>query len=96
MPKARSFDAHDTFLLGHPDYQVNLPDDECVLRHHFILEACPPQACVRDLGSRNGTYVNGRKVGGPKEVRRRKSADRQRPGSETKNPSISAWWEMLS
>jgi serine/threonine protein kinase len=46
---------------------VHLPEDECVSRHHFILEVCPPQACVRDLGSRNGTYVNGRKVGGRKE-----------------------------
>jgi pSer/pThr/pTyr-binding forkhead associated (FHA) protein len=46
---------------------VHLPDDSFVSRHHFILEVCPPQACVRDLGSRNGTYVNGRKVGGRKE-----------------------------
>jgi pSer/pThr/pTyr-binding forkhead associated (FHA) protein len=66
--KVFTFAAHDTFFLGrHPDCQMHLPDDECVSRHHFILEACPPQACVRDLGSRNGTYVNGRKVGGRKE-----------------------------
>jgi pSer/pThr/pTyr-binding forkhead associated (FHA) protein len=68
--KGRVFDfaAHDTFLLGrHPDCHVHLPDDAFVSRHHFILEVCPPQACVRDLGSRNGTYVNGRKVGGRKE-----------------------------
>ena len=66
--KGFTFAAHDTFFLGrHPDCQVHLPEDERVSRHHFILEACPPQACVRDLGSRNGTYVNGRKVGGRKE-----------------------------
>lgn len=66
--KVFTFAAHDTFFLGrHPDCQVHLPDDACVSRHHFILEACPPQACVRDLGSRNGTYVNGRKVGGRKD-----------------------------
>jgi pSer/pThr/pTyr-binding forkhead associated (FHA) protein len=66
--KVFTFAAHDTFFLGrHPDCQMHLPDDTCVSRHHFILEACPPQACVRDLGSRNGTYVNGRKVGGRKE-----------------------------
>ncbi len=66
--KLFTFDAHDTFFLGrHPDCQVHLPDDACVSRHHFILEVCPPQACVRDLGSRNGTYVNGRKVGGRQE-----------------------------
>ncbi len=68
--KGRVFDfaAHDTFFLGrHPDCHVCLPEDTCVSRHHFILEACPPQACVRDLGSRNGTYVNGHKIGGRKE-----------------------------
>jgi eukaryotic-like serine/threonine-protein kinase len=66
--KIFTFAAHDTFFLGrHPDCHVHLPDDPCVSRHHFILEVCPPQACVRDLGSRNGTYVNGRKVGGRKE-----------------------------
>jgi pSer/pThr/pTyr-binding forkhead associated (FHA) protein len=66
--KSFTFSAHDTFFLGrHPDCHVHLPDDPCVSRHHFILEVCPPQACVRDLGSRNGTYVNGRKVGGRKE-----------------------------
>ena len=66
--KVFTFSAHDTFFLGrHPDCHMHLPDDTCVSRHHFILEACPPQACVRDLGSRNGTYVNGRKVGGRKE-----------------------------
>ncbi|WP_395715808.1 protein kinase domain-containing protein [Prosthecobacter sp.] len=66
--KVFDFAAHDTFLLGrHPDCHVHLPDDACVSRHHFILEVCPPEACVRDLGSRNGTYVNGRKVGGRKE-----------------------------
>ncbi len=63
-----TFAAHDTFFLGRqPDCHMHLPDDTFVSRHHFILEACPPQACLRDLGSRNGTYVNGRKVGGRKE-----------------------------
>jgi pSer/pThr/pTyr-binding forkhead associated (FHA) protein len=66
--KVFDFAAHDTFFLGrHPDCHVCLPEDTFVSRHHFILEACPPQACVRDLGSRNGTYVNGRKIGGRKE-----------------------------
>lgn len=66
--KVFDFAAHDTFFLGrHPDCHVCLPEDTFVSRYHFILEACPPQACVRDLGSRNGTYVNGRKIGGRKE-----------------------------
>jgi eukaryotic-like serine/threonine-protein kinase len=59
------FDEHDTFLFGRmPDCHVCLPDDNCVSRHHFILEANPPDARLRDLGSLNGTYVNGQKHGG--------------------------------
>ncbi len=27
-------------------------------RHHFLLEACPPLAALRDLGSMNGTQVS--------------------------------------
>ena len=50
----RAFDLteHDTFLLGRmKDCHLCLPDDSQVSRHHFILEACPPQAALRDLGS---------------------------------------------
>jgi pSer/pThr/pTyr-binding forkhead associated (FHA) protein len=45
-----------------------------VSRHHCLLEVEPPLIRVRDLGSRNGTYVNGEKIGqrerglGPEEV----------------------------
>jgi pSer/pThr/pTyr-binding forkhead associated (FHA) protein len=34
-----------------------------VSRHHCALEVEPPGVSVRDLGSRNGTYVNGELVG---------------------------------
>lgn len=64
---SRAFDLteHDTFLLGRmKDCHLCLPDDPQVSRHHFLLEACPPQAALRDLGSMNGTHVNGTKVGG--------------------------------
>ena len=59
------FDEHDTFLLGRlDDCHACLPDDPAVSRHHFILEINPPDARIRDLGSCNGTYVNGTKYGG--------------------------------
>ena len=52
---------HDTFLLGRmSDCHLCLPDDKQVSRHHFQLEACPPQASLRDLGSMNGTHVKPR------------------------------------
>jgi serine/threonine protein kinase len=60
------FEAHDTFLFGRsPDCHAELaPDDTTASRHHFLLEVNPPAARLRDLGSLNGTYVNGQKHGG--------------------------------
>ena len=34
-----------------------------VSRHHCLFEIEPPTVRVRDLGSLNGTYVNGEKIG---------------------------------
>lgn len=66
--KVFSFEEHDTFLFGRLDEcQAHLPNDRRVSRHHFILEVNPPDACVRDLGSKNGTYVNDIKHGGREE-----------------------------
>ncbi|MEO6393320.1 MAG: serine/threonine-protein kinase, partial [Pyrinomonadaceae bacterium] len=58
-----SFDQHDTFLIGRADTaQLCLPEDRFFSRHHCILEIAPPRCFLRDLGSTNGTYVNGAKV----------------------------------
>ena len=63
--KRFEFDEHDAFVLGRtPDCHMSLPDDDLMVsRHHFILEANPPDARIRDLGSLNGTYVNDLKIG---------------------------------
>jgi len=62
--KSFDFTEHDTFVFGRmSDCHACMPDDNQVSRHHFILEANPPQACLRDLGSLNGTWVNGTKCG---------------------------------
>ncbi len=45
------------------DCKVRLPGDWTVSRHHCLLEVDPPYLRVQDLGSLNGTYVNGEKVG---------------------------------
>ena len=56
---------HDTFLLGRmEDCHLCLPNDPQVSRHHFLLEACPPKAALRVLGSMNGTHIIGKKIGG--------------------------------
>jgi eukaryotic-like serine/threonine-protein kinase len=50
--------AHDCYL--------QLPSDllhSDISRHHCQLDIDPPAVRVRDLGSRNGTYINGRKIG---------------------------------
>jgi len=39
-------------------------DDARISRHHFELVAQPDGLYVRDLGSANGTWLNGRQVGG--------------------------------
>ena len=36
---------------------------QMVSRHHCKLDIDPPHVGVRDLGSRNGTYINGRLIG---------------------------------
>ena len=90
------FTEHDTFLFGRsPDCHARLsPGDVSASRHHFLLEVNPPAARLRDLGSLNGTHVNGTRHGGrarhetPEEATRRahpqvdlKDGDRIRVGA---------------
>jgi len=57
------FDQHDTFLIGRSETaHLCLPDDRFFSRNHCLLEIAPPRCFLRDLGSTNGTYVNGQKV----------------------------------
>ncbi len=60
------FSGHDTFLFGRaPDCHARLDaSDASASRHHFLLEVNPPHARLRDLGSLNGTHVNGVRHGG--------------------------------
>ena len=77
------FEEHDTFVFGRElDCHACLPEDSCVSRHHFLLEVNPPDACIRDLGSMNGTYVNGRKIGG------RKKGETPEQGARQQYPEI--------
>jgi serine/threonine protein kinase len=75
---------HDTFLFGRmSDCHFQVLGDQEVSRHHFLLEACPPHASLRDLGSLNGTYVNGKKCGG------RQKGETPEQGALRQYPSIS-------
>jgi DNA-binding NarL/FixJ family response regulator len=57
----------------HAANDVPLPPDETASRLHAVLERYPTGWCVRDLGSRNGTWVNGERVW---QVRRLRDGDR--------------------
>jgi hypothetical protein len=99
------FTQHDTFLFGRAaDCHARLAaSDTSASRHHFLLEANPPAARLRDLGSLNGTHVNGARHGGrarhetPEEGGRRAHAevdlrdgDRIRVGATTFSVGIEA------
>ncbi|MGH7747627.1 MAG: FHA domain-containing protein [Candidatus Dormibacteria bacterium] len=48
----------------HPTNSIVLAADHNVSRTHAVLEQVGPSWCIQDLGSRNGTYVNGARIGG--------------------------------
>ena len=58
-------DAH--CIIGRAaDCDIQLPWDyehSDVSRHHCVIELMPPRVRIRDLGSANGTRVNGKKIG---------------------------------
>ncbi len=57
------FSQPDTFLIGRTtDSHLCLPDDRFFSRNHCLLEISPPHCFLRDLGSTNGTFVNGQRV----------------------------------
>ena len=61
--KRFEFDRHDTFMVGRSDKaHFCIPNDLYFSRFHFMVEANPPECFLRDLGSTNGTHVNGEPV----------------------------------
>lgn len=57
------FSAQDSFVLGRSDAaQLRLADDVHLSRNHFRIDINPPNCCILDLSSANGTFVNGERV----------------------------------
>jgi pSer/pThr/pTyr-binding forkhead associated (FHA) protein len=53
----------DRLTIGKdPDNELAFPDDPTMSRTHAVLSRYPAGWSVRDLGARNGTFVNGRRV----------------------------------
>ena len=61
------FKSRDTCIIGrHKDCQIQIPDDKyhnTISRYHCLLDINPPDIEICDLGSRHGTYVNGKCIG---------------------------------
>ena len=57
------FDRHDTFVVGRSRYvHCSIPEDTALSRDHCMIEMAPPLCQIRDLGSTNGTFVNGQRI----------------------------------
>jgi FHA domain len=60
----------DRFTIGQAaDNDVPLPFDRTVSRVHAVLERVASRWVIRDLGSRNGTFVNGDRIFGERAIR---------------------------
>jgi len=67
--KEFSFQDHTQCTIGRSSScLLHLPDNEdrTISRRHCLLDIDPPQIQLTDLGSLNGTYVNGQWLGGRK------------------------------
>ncbi|MCU7800048.1 MAG: protein kinase [gamma proteobacterium symbiont of Lucinoma myriamae] len=67
LAKQFTFEERTTCVMGRAlDCNILLPDDSShstISRYHCLLDINPPEICIRDFGSLNGTYVNGKKIG---------------------------------
>jgi pSer/pThr/pTyr-binding forkhead associated (FHA) protein len=65
--KQFTFDSRTTCIIGRNDEcNIVVPDIEeysRVSRYHCLLDINPPNIRIRDFGSKNGTYINGRLIG---------------------------------
>ncbi len=63
--KQLAFTTHEAFVIGREKnkrVQFRVPGDRSMSGYHMLLEVNPPQCFLRDLGSLNGTFVNGKMI----------------------------------
>jgi hypothetical protein len=67
IPPTLTFYERTTCIIGRAaDCSPRIPEgpaNRMVSRHHCLLDINPPAIRIRDFGSLNGTYLNGRKIG---------------------------------
>ena len=65
--KQYTFNDRTVCVIGRAlDCNILLPDDDqhsTISRYHCLLDINPPEICIRDFGSLNGTFVNQNKIG---------------------------------
>ena len=62
-PSGARFDLHEDAIIGRVDAGILLDDDE-VSRYHAIVRVGDGGADITDLGSTNGTFVDGQRLTG--------------------------------
>ena len=62
-----TFEDRDSCIVGRQEEcGIKLPSDDdhiTISRYHCLLDINPPDIRIRDFGSMNGTFVNGKKIG---------------------------------
>ena len=77
--RGRSYTLSNVLGIGRDDdNEIVIDDDSFISGHHARIEVRPDGTAVVDLGSTNGTFVNGQRVNGERAMRK---GDRLQVGS---------------
>ncbi|HEX6299760.1 MAG TPA: FHA domain-containing protein [Acidimicrobiia bacterium] len=68
--RGQEFEVSDVVVLGRSDETDFVIDDPYASEFHLRLVSQENGMMLHDLGSTNGTYVNGRRVSAPTELKR--------------------------
>jgi pSer/pThr/pTyr-binding forkhead associated (FHA) protein len=68
--RGQEFEVNDVVVLGRSDETDFVIDDPYASEFHLRLVSQENGMMLHDLGSTNGTYVNGRRVSAPTELKR--------------------------
>lgn len=90
--KTYVFERHETFVIGRSSQvQFPVPDDRFLSRDHFIIEFNPPVCYLKDMGSTNGTKLNGHRV----DEARLKDGDRIEAGKSSFLIVVQDTWKEI-
>lgn len=67
--QGQEFEVGDVVVMGRSDEADRILDDPYASEFHLRLVASDGGLTLHDLGSTNGTYVNGRRISAPTQLR---------------------------